>query len=522
MALFLGLDSSTQSLSAIIIDSASGEIVLDQSVSFGDDLPQYESPNGFLSHPDPLVKHSNPLMWVAALDLLLSRIADGFDLGTVKGVSGSGQQHGSVYLNEQFSRAAQWRTDRTLAEQVALCLSRDSAPIWMDSSTTAECEAITAAAGGRDYVVSTSGSAAIERFTGPQIGKFYHEAPDGYARTSRIHLVSSFMASVLCGHDVPIDQGDGAGMNLMSLATADWDPTLLTATAPDLRQRLPRVVDGQTTVGTVAPYFCSKYGFCSETPVIVWSGDNPSSLVGMGAIEPGTAVMSLGTSDTYFAAMADPLTDPCGYGHVFGNPAGGFMSLICFKNGSLAREDVQRRFDLSWAEFSDAILMATEPGNGGNMMLPYFVPEITPRILSPNVALFGSPEFVNWQSPALAARAVVEAQALSMKLHSAWIGDTPNRILVTGGASRNRGIMQVLADVFHATLERLPVTNSAALGAALRAANAVGAVPWSTLFAQFAATDADYCVAPSASPGAYQQAEARFRESLAGLVSTDA
>jgi len=56
MGRFLGLDSSTQSLSAIVVDTDSGEIVLDLTVNFGQDLPHYESPQGFLPHPDPLVK----------------------------------------------------------------------------------------------------------------------------------------------------------------------------------------------------------------------------------------------------------------------------------------------------------------------------------------------------------------------------------------------------------------------------------------------------------------------------------
>ena len=66
----------------------------------------------------------------------------------------------------------------------------------------------------------------------------------------------------------------------------------------------------------------------------------------MGASSPGKLVISLGTSDTLFAAMPEPRTDPNGFGHVFGNPLGGFMSLICFLNGSLARERVKEDYGL--------------------------------------------------------------------------------------------------------------------------------------------------------------------------------
>src|SRR4029078_6823034 len=38
--------------------------------------------------------------------------------------------------------------------------------------------------------------------------------------------------------------------------------------------------------------------------VIAWTGDNPSSLIGLGLIEPGDLAISLGTSDTVFGAIA--------------------------------------------------------------------------------------------------------------------------------------------------------------------------------------------------------------------------
>jgi len=105
---FLGLDSSTQSLTALIVDTETGEVI-DRSIQFGARLPQYKSPNGFLPHADPRVKHSDPLMWVEALDLLLGELrAAGIDLSSIRGVSGAGQQHGSVYLGRSIAEFGSW------------------------------------------------------------------------------------------------------------------------------------------------------------------------------------------------------------------------------------------------------------------------------------------------------------------------------------------------------------------------------------------------------------------------------
>jgi xylulokinase len=519
MGLFLGLDSSTQSLSALIIDTDSGRVVLDESLNFSQRLPEFRSPSGFLEHTDPKIKHSNPLMWVAALDRLLGELkARGTDFSQVRAISGAGQQHGSVYLKQRISDAPSWDAGRGLLEQVAPLLSRETAPIWMDSSTTAECAEIAEAVGGDAEVVKLSGSRAIERFTGPQIRAFYKRDPQAYAATREIHLVSSFMASLLVGQSAPIDHADGAGMNLLELARADWSPALVNATAPELAAKLPRAVPSRTQVGEIARYFVEKYGFKAGTPVFAFTGDNPSSLVGMGATEPGTAVISMGTSDTVFAAMREPHTDPRGFGHVFGNPAGGFMCLICFANGSLAREKVAAKANLSWEDFERAILEETQAGNQGNLMLPFFIPEMTPKVLAPKVELFGTERFTAWQEPAALARGIVEAQALSMQRHSDWIGEQPKLIRVTGGASKNRGIRQVLADVFGAEIRALSVGNSSALGGALRAAEAASSASFPALYEHFAATDPSRDVSPR--PGAtaaYAELRRRFLERLSAL-----
>jgi xylulokinase len=267
----------------------------------------------------------------------------------------------------------------------------------------------------------------VPRFTGPQIRAFSKRSPDAYAATREIHLVSSFLASLLIGKSAPIDHGDGAGMNLLELATGTWSSELVRATAPGLAEKLPPAVPSRTVVGEVAAYFVERYGFKRGTPVVAFTGDNPSSLVGMGATEPGTAVVSLGTSDTLFAAMSVPHTDPRGFGHVFGNPAGGFMCLICFANGSLARERLAERVGLDWTAFERSILDQTSPANGGALLLPYFVPEVTPRMQNPELRLFGDEAFVRLEDPARAARAIVEAQALSLQRYSDFIGEKPAR-----------------------------------------------------------------------------------------------
>lgn len=511
----LGLDASTQSCSAIVIDTASGSIIAEAAVNFGERLPAYQAPSGFIPGGANGEVHSDPRMWLDALELLLSDLAASCDLSQVSAISGAGQQHGSVYLKANwFDTVGALAPEHSLSDQIAPCLARATSPIWMDTSTGEECREIAAAVGGDAVVCAKSGSIAIERFTGPQIRRFYKNDPAAYAETARIHLVSSFLCSVLCGADAPIDTGDGAGMNLVNIAAWDWDAELLDATAPELAAKLPAVRPGPTTAGSLSAYFSQKYGFAPQVPVTLFTGDNPSSLIGMGASQPGKLVISLGTSDTFFAAMPAVVADPQGCGHVFGNPAGGSMSLQCFVNGSLARESVKDKFGYDWDAFT-AAFANTPAVNDGQVMVPFFRPEISPRVDLPAPILQGSAEFESWQQADACIRACVEGQFLNMKLRTDWMQLKTEVVYLTGGASKNDAIAQVIADIFQAKVQRLSVSGSVGLGAALRAAQNTLGAQLEALSQQFCQPDTRSTIEPNAATAAaYAQAAQTLQQLL--------
>jgi len=503
---YLGLDSSTQSLSAILIAVTGGraEVLWQDAMPFDETFPEFGTSHGVLPSDDPLVRVSSPEMWVRALEQMLGRVTRcGIDIRSLCAISGCAQQHGSVYLSSTGA------------------LTRSVAPIWMDSSTRDECAEITAAVGGAAVLAQRTGSRAYERFTGPQIRKFHKTEPRAYADTARIHLVSSFLASQLTGDDAPLDPGDASGMNLMDLATQDWWPLALDATAPGLASKLPRIVPSATVIGTLAPRWQSRFGLPSAR-IVAWTGDNSSSLVGTGLVADGHMVVSLGTSDTIAGIMRESRVDPGGIGHVFGAPTGDFMGITVFKNGSLARERVRDAYGLDWAGFSSA-LRSTPPGNYGRLMFPWFDPEITPDVPVAGVRRVGlEPDDVPGN-----VRGVVEAQMMAMANHSRWMGVGVRRIHATGGAAANRDVLQVMANVFDADVYQLPVGNSACLGSALRAWHADAAsspdpVPWPDIVRNLAAPVESSRVTPDASAAAtyadlrrrYAEAEARLRAAV--------
>lgn len=95
--LFLGFDLSTQQLKALAIDSDLN-VATEASVQFDNDLPEFKTQGGVHKQEDSLTVTAPTLLWVKAFDLVLQRLKEkGLEFRSVACVSGTGQQHGSVY-----------------------------------------------------------------------------------------------------------------------------------------------------------------------------------------------------------------------------------------------------------------------------------------------------------------------------------------------------------------------------------------------------------------------------------------
>nr|GMD91346.1 Xylulose kinase [Ipomoea batatas] len=485
-ALFLGFDSSTQSMKVTVLD-ANLNIVATEMVNFDSELPHYKTKDGVYRDASINGRIVSPtLMWVEALELVLQRLEKSkLDFGKVAAISGSGQQHGSVYWKTGSAGIlSSLDPKKSLLEQLGEAFSTKESPIWMDSSTTEQCKAIEKAVGGPLELSKITGSRAYERFTGPQIRRVFETQPEVYKNTERISLVSSFMASLFIGGYASIDHTDGAGMNLMDIKQRAWSKTALEATAPGLEEKLGKLAPAYGVAGPIALYFVERYHFNKNCLIINWSGDNPNSLAGLTLNTPGDLAISLGTSDTVFGITTDH--NPSLEGHVFPNPVDtqGYMVMLCYKNGSLTREDIRNKCaDKSWDAFNKH-LESTPPLNGGKLGFYYKDHEILPplpvgyhRYVLENFTgdtLDGVKECeVQEFDPASEVRAIIEGQFLSIRAHAERFGlpSPPKRMIATGGASTNNAILSMVASIFGCDVYTVQRPDSASLGGALRAAH---------------------------------------------------
>ena len=80
MPIYLGLDSSTQSVTATAVDIDDTHpdrraILFERTFRYDDVLPGYGTHHGVLRSADPRTVHAPPLMWSEALDRMMADLA---------------------------------------------------------------------------------------------------------------------------------------------------------------------------------------------------------------------------------------------------------------------------------------------------------------------------------------------------------------------------------------------------------------------------------------------------------------
>lgn len=505
---FLGLDLSTQQLKGVAVTS-NLKFAAQATFDFDKDAKGFDVNKGVLTNEAEKEVYAPVAMWLQALDTLLTRLKNnGLDLSRVRGICGSGMQHGSVFWNANAGPLlSSLDPEQSLESQLDGAFAHPFSPNWQDASTQKECDEFDQLFGNPERLAHITGSKAHHRFTGPQILRFQRKYPDKYEKTERISLVSSWLATVFLGKFAPFDISDVCGMNLWDINAAAWNEKALELTSGTfgvqaLKQKLGDVPrDGGCHLGNISPYFVKRFGFSPACEIVASTGDNPSTILAL-PLRPNDAVVSLGTSSTFLMSTPEYLPHPSV--HFFNHPAtpGLYMFMLCYKNGGLAREQVRDLINesihpadvnsTSWTDF-DKYLLETKPLAQADETKPlqlgiYFPrPEIVPNLPAGQWHFQYDPagDMLTQTAktphyPYEDARVIVESQFLSMRLRSRDLVRSPGkdlppqprRIYLVGGGSRNKAIARLAGEVLGGSegIFKLDLgENACALGAAYKA-----------------------------------------------------
>lgn len=159
--LYLGFDLSTQQLKGLVVTSEL-KVVHVAKFDFDADSRGFNIKKGVLTNEAEREVFAPVAMWLQALDGVLNMLKEqGLDFSRVKGISGAGQQHGSVYWNHDAEKLLKsLQKEKTLEEQLEGAFSHPYSPNWQDASTQKECDEFDALLGGQEQLAQETGSKA--------------------------------------------------------------------------------------------------------------------------------------------------------------------------------------------------------------------------------------------------------------------------------------------------------------------------------------------------------------------------
>jgi len=486
---FLGLDVGTSGVKAILVSPA-GDVTASATVPLS------------LATPRPGWAEQDPEAWWEASVAAVRRVLEQRPGARVAAVGISGQMHSSVFLDK----------GGTVIRPALL---------WCDGRTTAECREIVERAGGEAHLREWVCNAALEGFTLPKVLWLRNHEPAAFARLATVLLAKDFIRLRLTG-TVATEPSDASGTLMFDPARVAWSGAMLAAVELP-RALLPDVGGSADVLGRVTAQAAAVTGLALGTPVVGGGADNACGAAGVGAISPGEAVSSWGTSGTVLAPTAEPRVDPGLRAHTFCHVAPGVwyvMGVVLSAGGAFSwyRDRVAR--DLATVDQPDVRLVeeaaTVPPGAEGVTFLPYLQGERTPhRDASLRAAVLG---LSLAHSRAHMTRAVLEGVCFALRdcmTILQELGLAPEGLLLTGGGARSAFIRRLQADIFGLPVTTVNREEGPAYGAALLAAVGAGAFPDVATAARCTLTRE-----PPASPDldvhrAYQEIYDRFRARLA-------
>jgi len=468
--LSLGLDLSTQSLSAMVLDIEARARLAEHSLDFAKDARLNVfgiSPDDYILPPRSEGEADQPpTMYLAALDAIFSDLTKNISLGEVSIINTSGQQHGHVYLNKEakaiFTRLEDEESAcQDLSTLLAGSFAYERAPIWMTSNTTAEAAFVRSEVGGKERLIWLSGSDAQLRFTGIVVRRTAQQDPKAYTRTQTIQLISSFIPAVLTADPlVPTDFGNACGMSLMDYRRRQWSMQLMEAVSRglpgggrSLRHKLPSIVAPNAIVGRIAPYFNRKYGFSPDCRIATGSGDNPQSKV----LVSGD-LLSLGSSFVNMISTDGKARDMSGAACAMYDGVGRPFLFGCRTNGTLVWDRMRAMHGMSKDDYTPAEAALQKAPPGQSLVLWQPRDESFPASGSFELTRIGSATNLDADYSG-----IVESSLAAVYLHSKdFTPLTTSRLSAMGGATGSSEVVRRVAAIWGR-----PVVVTGKAGAAL-------------------------------------------------------
>ncbi|QLY59093.1 xylulokinase [Citrobacter freundii] len=456
--MYIGIDLGTSGVKAILLNEQ-GDVVASQTEKLT------------VSRPHPLWSEQDPEQWWLATDRAVKALAQQHSLSEVKALGIAGQMHGATLLDEQ---------QKVLRPAI----------LWNDGRCAQECEIL------ENQVPESrgiTGNLMMPGFTAPKLLWVQRHEPDIFRQVDKVLLPKDYLRLRMTG-EFASDMSDAAGTMWLDVAKRDWSDVMLAA-CHLTRAHMPALFEGSEITGTLLPAVAQAWGM-SEIPVIAGGGDNAAGAVGVGMMNAGQAMLSLGTSGVYFAVSDGFLSKPESAVHSFCHALPERWHLMSVMLSAASCLDWAAK--LTGLSSVPALITAAQQADEQAepvWFLPYLSGERTPHNNPQAKGVFFG--LTHQHGPAELAKAVLEGVGFALAdgmdvVHAC--GVKPASITLIGGGARSEYWRQMLSDISGLQLDyRTGGDVGPALGAARLAQIAMNSdKPLSDLLPQLALEQAHY------------------------------
>jgi gluconokinase len=306
---------------------------------------------------------------------------------------------------------------------------------------------------------------------------FREKEPATAAAARRWVGIKEYVVEQMTGESV-VDRSIASATGLLDIETATWWPPALHA-AGVTDDQFPTVVPTDHRL-PLKDAVASRLDL-GGTPLIVGAGDGPLANLGAGAIRPGVAACSVGTSGAIRVMVEDPGVDAHGRVFCYQLTEGRWAVGGAISNGGVVLEWAGSALapDVPGADKERLIALAAQapPGSDGLLMLPYLISERAPH-WSP-IARGAYIGLTRAHRRPHLIRAALEGvcQQLALVLEAVrQSGYQIGEIRATGGFLRDHFARSLLTDVFGSDVSFTAATDGSAFGAALLGMRALGLI----------------------------------------------
>ena len=273
------------------------------------------------------------------------------------------------------------------------------------------------------------------------------------------------------GGEWVIDHSCASGTGLLDLRSLGWHPEAL-GLAHVRAAQLSRPVPETYRV----PLRSDELGLPAGTPLVVGGGDGPLANLGLGAMEPGVAAISIGTSGAVRVVVEEPRTDPRGRVFCYALLPGRWVVGGAVNNGGVVLEWAGEALapDLDRDEILELAAQAP-PGSDGLLMVPALLGERAPSWDPGATATYA--RLTRRHGREHLVRAALEGVCLQLALVLDAVreaGHEVRELRATGGFARSPLWRQMLADVLGMDVGFASGRQASARGAAAVGFSALG------------------------------------------------